>query len=124
MPSVRKTVGEVDADVFTAIAHPVRRQILDMLASGDMTVNKIAEPFDVTRSAVSQHLSILLASGLVTQQKQGRENVYHLRPENLNEVYQWIKHYERFWSEKLDALEAYLDSMPEEDGQDVEDMTE
>lgn len=124
MPSVCKTVGEVDADVFIAIAHPVRRQILDMLASGGMTVNKIAAPFDVTRSAVSQHLSILLVSGLVAQQKRGREHVYHLRPENLNEVYQWIKHYERFWSEKLDALEAYLDSMADEDEQNAEDTPE
>ncbi len=96
--------------MFTAIAHPVRRKILERLATGDLSVSRIAEPFaEMTRSAISQHLSILLESGLVEMQRQGREHFYRLRPDNLNEVYRWIQQYERFWTSKLDALEAYLD---------------
>lgn len=113
----RKTVQAADVDVFTAIAHPVRRQILDTLARGELSVANLAAPFDISRSAISQHLSILLDSGLVTMKKQGRENVYQLRPENLNHVYQWLQQYEKFWPEKLDALGQYLDQMAADEGE-------
>lgn len=116
MPSKTKTSQQATADVFTAIAHPVRRRILDRLMNGDLTVTHLAEPLEgeMTRSAVSQHLAILLQSGLVEMQRKGRENYYHLRPENLNEVARWIEQYEQFWVEKLDALEAYLVSAEDE----------
>jgi DNA-binding transcriptional ArsR family regulator len=113
MPAARRTVGQMDTDVFTVIAHPVRRQILSVLGGGDVTVtgltDGVAKPFEISRSAISQHLSILLDSGLVSVEKRGREHYYQLRPENLNEVFRWIRQFEHFWSEKLDALEAYLD---------------
>jgi DNA-binding transcriptional ArsR family regulator len=109
MPTPHKTVGQLDSNVFTVIAHPVRRQILAQLAHGDVTVTDLAEPFEISRSAISQHLTILLDSGLVAVDKRGREHFYQLRPENLNEVYRWIKQFEHFWIEKLDALEDYLD---------------
>ncbi|MBI5669963.1 MAG: winged helix-turn-helix transcriptional regulator [Chloroflexi bacterium] len=110
-----KRIRRVEADVFTAIAHPVRRRILETLARGGMTANALAKPFDISRSAVSQHLSILLESGLVTATRKGREHVYQLRPDNLNQVYEWISQYERFWTHKLDALSLYLDNMTEEE---------
>ena len=109
MPGIRKVTAQNESDVFTAIAHPVRRQILNALVRDGMTVTDIAEPFDISRSAISQHLSILLDSGLVAVEKRGREHVYRLRPENLNEVYRWIKQFEHFWLGRLDALEAYLE---------------
>ena len=118
MSTKLKTTQHAGADVFTAIAHPIRRGILDMLVSGEMTVthiDKAAKPFDVTRPAISQHLAVLLESGLVSMETRGREHYYRLRPENLNEVYRWIKHYEQFWPEKLDALEAYLDRLADEE---------
>ncbi|MBZ0290727.1 MAG: metalloregulator ArsR/SmtB family transcription factor [Anaerolineae bacterium] len=99
----------MDTNVFTVIAHPVRREILSALAHGDVTVTELAKPFEISRSAISQHLNVLLDSGLVAVEKRGREHYYRLRPENLNEVYRWIKQFEHFWNEKLDALEAYLD---------------
>ncbi|MEZ4670454.1 MAG: metalloregulator ArsR/SmtB family transcription factor [Anaerolineae bacterium] len=112
MTTKSKTTQHAAADVFTAIAHPARRGILDMLASGEMTVTTIAaQPFGMSRPAVSQHLAVLLESGLVSMETRGRENYYQLRPENLNEVYRWITHFERFWPEKLDALGAYLDTL-------------
>lgn len=109
MPATRRTIGQLDTDVFTVIAHPVRRQILGALSRGEGTVTDLADPFEISRSAISHHLSILLDSNLVAVEKQGREHYYRLRPENLNEVYTWIKQFEHFWNEKLDALEAYLD---------------
>ncbi len=115
MPGTRKTSAQAASDVFTAIAHPVRRRLLDMLTQGERSVTALAEPFDVSRSAISQHLGILLDSGLVDQHKRGREHYYHLRPENLNEVYAWIRHFERFWPEKLDSLGTVLDSMAAEE---------
>lgn len=118
MPSARKTTSNATADVFTAIAHPVRRQILDRLMMGEMTVSTLAEPFKITRPAISQHLSILLESGLVSIEKRGREHYYQLRPENLNEIYRWISHFERFWPEKLDALADYLDTLKAQEDRD------
>jgi DNA-binding transcriptional ArsR family regulator len=109
-----KTSQNAAADVFTAIAHPVRRQILDTLAQGDRTVSSLSAPFDVSRPAISQHLAILLDSGLVTMEKRGRENYYRLRPENLSEVHRWISHFERLWTQKLDTLETYLDQQEEQ----------
>jgi DNA-binding transcriptional ArsR family regulator len=109
MPGIRKTDAHVESDVFAAIAHPVRRQILNSLVRRDLTVTDIAEPFEISRSAISQHLSILLDSGLVAVEKRGREHFYRLRPDNLNEVYRWIKQFEHFWLGRLDALEAYLE---------------
>ena len=110
-----KHTGQADADVFTAIAHPVRRQILDRLARGEIRVNDIAAPFDISRSAVSQHLKILLDSELVVRERHGREQVYRLRPDNLNQVAEWLKKYEAFWTEKLVALGEFLDSPDADD---------
>ncbi|MBE0690019.1 MAG: winged helix-turn-helix transcriptional regulator [Anaerolineae bacterium] len=108
---MRKTIGQVDTDIFAAIAHPVRRQILDTLIQGNMTVTALSTPFNISRSAISQHLSILMDSGLVAMEKRGREHYYQLRPENLNEIARWIGQYEHFWQQKLDALGEYLDDM-------------
>jgi DNA-binding transcriptional ArsR family regulator len=112
MPATPKTTQYTDADVFTAIAHPVRRRILELLADEDRNVMTLSSTLatDITRSAISQHLKILHDSGLVDVRKQGREHFYHLRVENLNEVYRWIKQYEGFWTDKLDALGDFLDA--------------
>jgi DNA-binding transcriptional ArsR family regulator len=110
MPATPKTAAQ-SIDVYTAIAHPARRRMLDLLAGEDRSVMTLADAFagEMSRSAVSQHLKILLDSGLVDVRKTGREHHYHLRPENLNEIYRWVKHYETYWNDKLDALGAYLD---------------
>ncbi len=109
MPAVAKTVRDADADVFAAIAHPARRQILDALAQGEQSVKRLAAPFDLSRPAVSQHLRILLNAGLVREQRAGRERRYRLQPEPLAEVRDWLRTYERFWRGRLDALGDYLD---------------
>lgn len=95
-------------DVFGAISHPARRQMLDLLAESDRSVNSIAAHFQMSRPAVSQHLRVLLEVGLVTEQRCGRERHYHFVPEGLGEVREWIAHYERFWDHHLQRLQKHL----------------
>jgi DNA-binding transcriptional ArsR family regulator len=97
-----------EADVFGAIAHPARRRMLDLLVEADRSVNTIAGHFQMSRPAVSQHLRVLLDAGLVTEQRHGRERRYHLVPERLEPVRNWIAHYERFWDDHLQLLQEKL----------------
>jgi DNA-binding transcriptional ArsR family regulator len=98
-----------DADVFQAIAHPIRRTVLRLLSDGEQPATALATQFDISVPAVSQHLRVLRDSGLVSERRAGRNRVYYITPEPLREVSQWVEHYRRFWTEKLSALEAYLD---------------
>ena len=102
----------VTTDVFTAIADPTRRGLLDQLSRGEQTVLGLARPFAVTLSAVSQHLKLLRAVGLVSVRKAGRERVYRLNARPLRDVADWVHQYERFWRQKLDALRDHLDENP------------
>jgi DNA-binding transcriptional ArsR family regulator len=97
-----------ESDVFGAISHPARRRMLDLLAEADHSVNAMAGHFQMSRPAVSQHLRILLDSGLVTEQRHGRERRYRLVPEGLGPVRDWIAHYERFWDDRLQRLQKQL----------------
>jgi DNA-binding transcriptional ArsR family regulator len=112
VPRLPKTVQHAEADVFTAIAHPVRRQLLDLLIASDQPVKRLAESFDTSRPAISQHLRILLDAGLVAERRAGRERRYRLRPERLQEVEDWLRQYERFWRQRLGALGEYLENNP------------
>ena len=109
MPPVHKTSQHAEADVFTAIAHPARRQLLDLLAERERSVSQLAEPFAMSRPAVSQHLRILLDAGLVRERRAGRERRYALQAQRLLEVQRWLQTYRRFWHLKLEALGRYLD---------------
>ncbi len=100
--------AEESAETFAAIASPVRRHILDLLAEGERPVNALAADFAMSRPAISQHLRILLAAGLVAETRRGRENRYRLVPENLAPVREWIARYERFWDDHLGRLQAVL----------------
>jgi len=97
------------ADVFSAIGEPTRRRLLDLLGTGEQPVNRLAQPFRMTRPAISQHLRVLRHAGLVTVRCVGRERRYRLRAKPLEEVYDWVAHYQRFWRKKLKALGKYLD---------------
>jgi DNA-binding transcriptional ArsR family regulator len=103
------------ADVFQAIADPTRRAILDRLRTGEQPVKQLAEPFEMSLPAISQHLQILCNAGLVSQQKSGRQRLYRLNPGPLQQVSEWVAHYESFWQQKLDALGAYLEENHESD---------
>jgi len=104
-----KTVQHADTDVFTAIAHPVRRQLLDMLAQTEHSVSELSAPFAMSRPAISQHLRVLLDAGLVTENRQGRERRYQLQAERLLEVQRWLLSYQHFWTKRLRALGSYLE---------------
>ena len=97
-----------EPDVFGAISHPARRHMLDLLAEADRSVNTLAGHFQMSRPAVSQHLRVLLAAGLVTEQRHGRERRYHFVPERLAPVRDWIALYERFWDDRLHRLQKLL----------------
>ena len=97
-------------DVFQALADPTRRKILQLLSREEMAVGKISEPFPISRTAVTKHLSVLSDAGLVRERKTGRERRYRLQPEPLLEVKQWLAYYERFWDKKLAALKDHVDT--------------
>src|SRR5271167_1452929 len=97
-----------EPNVFGAISHPARRRMLDLLVEADRSVNTLAGQFQMSRPAVSQHLRILLDAGLVTEQRHGRERRYHLVPERLGAVRDWIAHYEQFWDDHLQRLQKHL----------------
>lgn len=100
------------SDVYTAIADPTRRGLLDQLGRGEQTVLGLARPFAMTLSAVSQHLSLLRSVGLVRVRRAGRERYYSLNARPLREIADWVGRYERFWQKKLDALRDHLDRNP------------
>jgi DNA-binding transcriptional ArsR family regulator len=87
----------------------VRRQLLDMLSRDAQSVNQLAEPFQMSRPAVSQHLRILLEAGLVSESRHGRQRRYQLQAERLGDVQRWLQTYRRFWHTSLQALGRYLD---------------
>lgn len=96
-------------DVFQAIADPNRRAIINLLASERLTINQIADNFDVSRPAISKHIKILTECGLVVIKPQGRERYCEARLRNLRQVSEWIEQYKKFWNSKLDALEDFLE---------------
>jgi DNA-binding transcriptional ArsR family regulator len=99
-------------DAFGAIAHPVRRTLVNALAGGDKAVNELAAAVPVSRPAVSQHLAVLRGVGLVSEQRQGRERRYHLHPERLDEVRKWMHTLDQFWDDRLDRLRRHLEENP------------
>ena len=102
---------EARRDVFQAIADPTRRQIIGMVAQQPLNLNTIAEKFHVSRQAVSLHVKILNECGLISIKQQGRERFCEAKLGGLNEVSVWIEQYRKFWENKLDALESYLDKI-------------
>jgi DNA-binding transcriptional ArsR family regulator len=100
------------SDVYAAIADPTRRGLLDQLGRGEQTVLGLARPFAMTLSAISQHLKLLRAVGLVRVRRAGRERYYSLNARPLRQVADWVGRYERFWRQKLDALRDHLDRNP------------
>lgn len=101
-------------DVFQAIADPTRRAILGLLAVQALTLNAVAENFEISRPAISKHVKVLEECGLIEIKQQGRERYCEAKLDRLNEVSQWVEQYRRFWENKLDALEEYLDKIQKE----------
>jgi len=97
------------ADVFHVIADSTRRGILDLLAAGERPARELGAPFHISQPAVSKHLAVLRAAGLVSQRQKGGMRIYRLEAAALYEVFDWVRQYEKFWDSKLQELGRYLD---------------
>jgi DNA-binding transcriptional ArsR family regulator len=95
-------------DVFQAIADPTRRRIIGLLANNPLNLNAVAEKFDISRPAVSKHVRILTECGLIEIRQTGRERYCYTNLKQLKEVADWTGKYKIFWTQKLDALENFL----------------
>jgi DNA-binding transcriptional ArsR family regulator len=98
-------------DVFQAIADPNRRAIINLLAHEKLSLNGVAENFNISRPAISKHIKILTECGLIVIKQQGRERYCEAKLEKLNEVSDWVEQYKKIWTQKLDALEIYLNEL-------------
>ncbi|MBT8183820.1 MAG: metalloregulator ArsR/SmtB family transcription factor [Eudoraea sp.] len=98
-------------DVFQAIADPVRRDIIKLLAEESRTVNAVAEKFDVSRPAISKHLKILKECEIIAIRKQGRERYCEIQPKNLIPAFLWIDQYRNLWESRLDSFEDYITTL-------------
>jgi DNA-binding transcriptional ArsR family regulator len=99
---------DIRRDVFQAIADPTRRSIISLLSKQPMNAGTIAVEFEMSRSAISQHIKILQECGLVVIHQQGRERYCTLQFDKLREVTSWVEQHQVFWESKLDALEHFL----------------
>ena len=104
-----------ETDVFSALANPTRRQILDLLRQGPRSAGEVAAAFELGRPAVSEHLFVLRQVGLVQEEAVGRQRIYHLNAEGLKAVAEWIHPFERYWRARLRDLRAALDEEHEDD---------
>src|SRR5690349_4753254 len=102
---------EIRRDVFQAIADPNRRAIIQLISNQKLTLNGVADHFDISRPAISKHIKILTECGLITINQQGRERYCEARLEKLSEVADWVEAYKQFWLDKLDALDSYLQDL-------------
>lgn len=98
-------------DAFNAVAEPRRRQILDVLATGERRVNDLVALLDLSQPQVSKHLRVLREVGLVKAREEGRERIYRLDGRSLQPIHEWVKNYERMWSDRFDALEHVLEEL-------------
>lgn len=93
---------------FAALADPTRRAILARLARGEVTVNELAEPFDMTLPAVSKHLKVLEGAGLIARGRDAQRRPCRIEAVPLKDAVEWLERYRKLWEDRLDGLGAYL----------------
>jgi DNA-binding transcriptional ArsR family regulator len=103
------------ADAFNAVAEPRRRQILDALADGERPVNDLVAALGLAQPQVSKHLRVLRAVGAVDVREEGRQRLYRLNGHALKPIHDWVKPYERLWSQRFDRLDAVLDDLKQKE---------
>jgi len=96
---------------LSALADPTRRAILARLSQGEASVNELAEPFDMTLAAVSKHIKVLEAAGLISRSRQAQWRPCKLEATPMRDVAQFIDFYRAFWEQNLDQLDAYLKAL-------------
>jgi DNA-binding transcriptional ArsR family regulator len=104
------------SDAFNAVAEPRRRQILDLLASGERPVSELVEELQLDQPLVSKHLRVLRAVGAVRVRELGRQRLYRLNARALRPIAEWLAGYEELWSERFEVLDEVLDEL--KDGED------
>ncbi|WP_291911618.1 helix-turn-helix transcriptional regulator [Chitinophaga sp. CB10] len=97
-------------DIFQAIADPSRREILHLLSHQTLTINELAENFDMSRPAVSKHVKVLSQSGFITIRDIGRERYCLLSQEGFQQLQAWVSYFDKFWQHKLKKLETVLNN--------------
>ena len=113
LPIVNRVVEQLDA-VFHALSDPTRRAMVRSLADGEQTVGELAAPHPISLAAASKHVKVLERAGLVRRTVHGRRHMCRLEPRPLAAATDHLRFYERFWNERLDALEAFVSPPPEE----------
>ena len=110
----RNEAARLDA-VFAALADPTRRAIIERLSLSAARVTEVAEPFAMSLNAVSKHIRVLEASGVVERRRQGRDHILSINTRSLDEIDGWIERTRRYWEQRLDAMERLLREL-EKDG--------
>jgi DNA-binding transcriptional ArsR family regulator len=106
------------ADAFNAVAEPRRRQILDALAGGELPVNDLVRLLGVAQPQVSKHLRVLREVGAVEVREHGRQRLYRLNGQALKPIHDWVKEYERTWTERFDQLDVVLEDLKQKEKRD------
>jgi DNA-binding transcriptional ArsR family regulator len=106
------------ADAFNAVAEPRRRQLLDVLAGGERSVNDLARLLGLTQPQVSKHLRVLREVAAVDVREAGRQRLYRVNGQALKPIHDWVKPYEQAWSERFEALDVVLDELKQKEQQD------
>jgi DNA-binding transcriptional ArsR family regulator len=102
---------EARRDVFQAIADPTRRQIIELVAKKAMTLNAIADNFNISRPAISQHIKILNECGIIEIETIGRERYCKVQAQNLVPAFLWLEQYQQQWTERIDSFEKYVNKL-------------
>jgi DNA-binding transcriptional ArsR family regulator len=102
-------------DAFNAVAEPRRRQILDVLVGGERPVNDLVLALGVSQPQVSKHLRVLREVGVVDVRENGRQRLYRLNGPALRPIHDWVKSYERTWSERFDELDVVLEELKQKE---------
>jgi DNA-binding transcriptional ArsR family regulator len=102
-------------DAFNAVAEPRRRQILDLLAVGERPVNEIVALLGIPQPQVSKHLRVLREVGVVQVREDGRQRLYRLNAQGLRPIHDWVKDYERLWSDRFDLMDVVLEDLNQQE---------
>jgi DNA-binding transcriptional ArsR family regulator len=109
------------ADAFNAVAEPRRRQILDALAAEERPVNDLVRLLGLAQPQVSKHLRVLREVGAVEVREEGRQRLYRLNGQALKPIHDWVKNYERSWSERFEQLDVVLEELKDKEESDGSD---
>src|SRR5271170_797662 len=114
---VKSNAARLDS-IFHALSDQTRRSILRDVAAREKSVGEVARPYALTLAAVSKHLKVLESAELIARERRGSFQIVRLNAKNLKPAEEWLAFYEKFWSEKIDALQSYLEAQTEgeEDG--------